>query len=202
MLLSTRTSTLLQRTFRRPFQRLSGQQEYTLREHASRIYFRLYQGLRRTFIKPVSSFLKQGVTPEKLALTIAVGVIIGMSPMFGTTTVLCVLVALCFRLNIAAIQLAHYIAAPLQIILLVPFIQVGGFVFDADPMPFTFTQVKDMFMTDILVGFKTIRYSLLMGLIGWLLISIPLSAAVYFATLPLLKKFSPSPVNNEEHPIV
>ena len=44
--------------------------------------------------------LRQGLTPHKLAMTCALGVVVGIFPVFGTTTILCFAVAIAFRLNI------------------------------------------------------------------------------------------------------
>ncbi|EIJ43369.1 hypothetical protein BegalDRAFT_2526 [Beggiatoa alba B18LD] len=59
--------------------------------------------------------LKQGLTPTQLALCVAWGVLLGIMPMLGVATVLCVVIAYFFGLNQVAIQLANYLAYPLQI---------------------------------------------------------------------------------------
>ena len=75
--------------------------------------------------------LKQGSTPEKLAFTIALGIAIGCFPIFGVTTILCALLAILFRLNVPAIQVGNYLATPLQLALLVPFLRWGERLFHA-----------------------------------------------------------------------
>ena len=69
----------------------------------------------------LSKLLKQGLSPFKLALVIALGITLSVFPILGTTTVICTLVALLFHLNLPAIQLANYAAFPLQVILFFPF---------------------------------------------------------------------------------
>src|SRR4029077_19367671 len=53
--------------------------------------------------RPIVELLAQGVTPEKMALSLALGVALGVFPVLGTTTALCALVALLWRLNLPAI---------------------------------------------------------------------------------------------------
>ncbi|AUI68453.1 DUF2062 domain-containing protein [Beggiatoa leptomitoformis] len=59
--------------------------------------------------------LKQGLSPTQLALCIAWGVLLGVMPMLGVSTLLCVFIAYFFGLNQVAIQLANYLAYPLQL---------------------------------------------------------------------------------------
>lgn len=44
--------------------------------------------------------LSQGMTPRTLAVTCSLGVVLGIFPLFGTTTLICLGVAILFRLNI------------------------------------------------------------------------------------------------------
>ena len=85
---------------------------------------------KKNYIKSVlAQALYQGLTPRKLALTCAFGVVLGLFPVFGVTTLLCFVAAFLFRLNIPIIQLVNYLIAPLQLILIIPFIQVGIYLF-------------------------------------------------------------------------
>lgn len=75
------------------------------------------------------SWLRQGISPQRLALTLALGFAIGCIPVFGIPTALCLLVALGLRLNVPAIQAANYAAMPLQVALIFPFVRLGGWMF-------------------------------------------------------------------------
>ena len=77
----------------------------------------------------VATWLRQGISPQRLALTLALGFAIGCIPVVGVTTALCIVVALGLRLNIPAIQAANYAAMPLQMLLIVPFVRLGGRLF-------------------------------------------------------------------------
>ena len=82
----------------------------------------------RRVAAPLLAFLKQGTTPEKLALCVALGMVIGIIPALGVTTVLCALVALVLRLNQPAIQLVNYLMYPLQLSLVIPFLKAGEYM--------------------------------------------------------------------------
>src|SRR3546814_7810456 len=62
---------------------------------------------RRWLIDPVVAQLRQGITPERIALTLALASIISVFPILGSTTLLCALVAAWLRLNQPLIQLAN-----------------------------------------------------------------------------------------------
>lgn len=70
--------------------------------------------------------LRQGISPRRLALTIALGFVVGCIPVLGLPTAFCALIALAFRLNVPAIQAANYLAMPFQVALIVPFIRLGA----------------------------------------------------------------------------
>jgi uncharacterized protein (DUF2062 family) len=76
-----------------------------------------------------------GASPEKLAWSIAAGLMIGINPMLGTTTVLCLAIAFVFRLNVAASQLANHLMYPFEILLVIPFIHLGSRIFHTAPLP-------------------------------------------------------------------
>ncbi len=74
------------------------------------------------------TWLLQGISPRRLALTLALGFAIGCIPVVGIPTALCVLLALALRLNLPAIQAANYAVMPLQLVLIVPFVRMGGWL--------------------------------------------------------------------------
>ena len=74
-------------------------------------------------------WLRQGISPRRLALTLALGFAIGCIPVVGLPTLLCALLALVLRLNLPAIQAANYAVMPLQLVLIAPFVRMGEQLF-------------------------------------------------------------------------
>jgi uncharacterized protein (DUF2062 family) len=79
--------------------------------------------------RKVAAWLRQGISPRRLALTLALGFAIGCLPVLGIPTLLCALLALALKLNLPAIQAANYAVMPLQMVLFVPFARLGGRLF-------------------------------------------------------------------------
>ena len=82
--------------------------------------------LRRRVLDPLLSLLREGLAPGQLALTVALGVVVGVVPLFGTTTVLAALVAWRLRLNVAALQLVTHLLTPVQLLLLPVLLRLGS----------------------------------------------------------------------------
>jgi uncharacterized protein (DUF2062 family) len=53
--------------------------------------------LYRRIFEPLLSLLKQGISPNRLALCVAIGVVVGNVPILGISTILCAAIALAFR---------------------------------------------------------------------------------------------------------
>ena len=95
----------------------------------------------RRIALPVLALLRMGATPEKLAWSLAAGLLIGINPILGSTTVLCLALAFVFRLNVAASQLGNHIVYPLELILIIPFIHVASRIFHTAPMPLSASEL-------------------------------------------------------------
>jgi len=74
-------------------------------------------------------WLRRGISPRRLALTLALGFAIGCLPVVGLPTLVCAALALLLRLNLPAIQAANYAVMPLQLVLIVPFARLGQWLF-------------------------------------------------------------------------
>ena len=90
---------------------------------------------QRRVAAPVVQQLKQGITPERVALTLALGGVIGIFPILGATTFLCAIVGVWLRLNQPLIQLVNYLVYAPQLLLLIPFYRAGEKLFGAEPVP-------------------------------------------------------------------
>lgn len=79
-----------------------------------------------TIKRKAAVWLRQGISPRRLALTLALGFVVGCIPVVGLPTAICAVIALAFRLNQPAIQLANYLAMPFQVALILPLLRLGA----------------------------------------------------------------------------
>jgi uncharacterized protein (DUF2062 family) len=91
--------------------------------------------LRRRILEPLLALLRQGMSPQRLALCVSIGVVVGNIPILGVSTVLCAAIAVAFRLNLPAIQIVQAAMAPTQILLIIPFVRLGEWVLRVPPQP-------------------------------------------------------------------
>jgi uncharacterized protein (DUF2062 family) len=123
-------------------------------------------------------WLSQGISPRRLALTLALGFAVGCIPVVGIPTVLCAALALALRLNLPAIQAANYAAMPLQLALIVPFVRLGGWIVSARPAPRALLHLPVLHLAARISGLAG------EALLAWLLAAIP---AVVLMTILLTR---------------
>src|SRR5580700_4931454 len=138
--------------------------------------------------RPIVELLRQGVTPEKMALSLALGVALGVFPVLGTTTALCAVVALILRLNLPAIQIVNYFVYPLQIALLVPFFRAGEKLFGAPHLSLSVGQISAMVHASFWGATRFLWTTLWHAAAAWCLIAPPFVALAYVILVPLLRR--------------
>ena len=146
---------------------------------------------RQRVLAPIVAQLRQGITPEKIALTLALGIVCGVFPILGATTVLCGLAALLLRLNQPLIQLVNYLLTPLHVALLLPFYRAGEHLFGTQPVPiFSIAELVQRFEAG--PARFVVDYGLVgvYGIVVWLLLAAPLAALLYLLLRPLLRRLS------------
>jgi uncharacterized protein (DUF2062 family) len=143
----------------------------------------------RRLVEPVLGQLRQGVTPDKLAWSLALGIGLGIFPVLGTTTVLCATVALGLRLNQPAIQLVNYLVYPLQLLLLIPFLQAGQWLFGRPPLPLTLAQLQaELAALGVLAVLSRYAVATLRAVMAWALVAPPLIFTLRLVLRPLIAR--------------
>lgn len=134
--------------------------------------------------------LTQGVTPEKLAQSLSIGLLIGCFPLLGFTTGLAALAGLFFKLNHIVLQTAHYMMYPVQIILIPVYIKVVSLIVDVGDVPIRPDLILEYFNKDW-VGFIK-AYSLvgLYAVILWFFVSLGLFFLLQKLLVPIITRLS------------
>jgi uncharacterized protein (DUF2062 family) len=144
--------------------------------------------LQRKLVRPIIALLKQGVTPEKIALSVALGAALGVFPVFGCTTALCAIVALALRLNLPAIQFVNYLMGPVQIVLLIPFFRLGEKLFRAPHLPLSVPRIYGMIHASMSGAIRLLWTTTWHAILAWSLVAPVFVAAVYVVLTPLLRR--------------
>lgn len=144
--------------------------------------------LYRPIVAPIVALLTQGITPEKIALSLALGIVLGTFPVLGSTTVLCAAAAMVFGLNLPAIQLANYLIYPMQLFLLVPFIRMGEKLFRSAPAPLSLAQILTTVRASLTHAVSTLWLAELHAVFAWLLIAPVAIWLLYFLLSRTLRR--------------
>lgn len=134
--------------------------------------------------------LLHGVTPQKIALTIALGLTLGIFPIMGTTTLLCAIAAIRLRLNQPIIQLVNWLVYPLQLALILVFIRAGEWIMQVPQISFSLSQLMDKFRESPGKFLEEFGLCGLQGIVAWLLVAPILMLITYSALLPFLKRLA------------
>lgn len=153
---------------------------------------------QRRIKEPIVTQLTQGVTPDKLALTLAVGVACGLFPCLGTW-ILCFTAAILLRLNQPIIQIVNQLLWPVHVLLAIPFyLWMGKVVFNRSHHFHELIRVfgaeenfweglKRLFDVEFWHHFGT---TIFCASVVWL-VSVPfIVAGIYYPVRPMLRKLA------------
>lgn len=144
---------------------------------------------KRKFVFPLVKIIKEGISIERLSIALALGITIGLMPLYGLTTLLVSFVALSLRLNFIAMQIAHYLVTPFQLALIIPFFKMGTSVVKASEAGFSIQQYIHLLKNDFWHALKDFWLINLSAVGVWLIVSIPLFLGLYFGLFYLLGKY-------------
>lgn len=133
-----------------------------------------------------AAWLCQGNSPRRLALTLALGFAIGCFPVVGIPTAICAVLALGLRLNLPAIQAANYVVMPLQLVLIVPFVRLGGWLLASDSTNAANAGgLMHMSPNQFLSSLSGLAGH---AVLGWLILAVPAVALMTFSLTLVLRR--------------
>lgn len=138
--------------------------------------------LKRRLVDPLLALLRQGVAPDRLALCVAIGVTVGCIPILGVSTILCTVIALSFRLNLAAMQLVQALMAPIQLLLIVPFVRLGEWLLRAAPQPVSIRAGMELLKQGVWHTVLVLKDAIIHAGIAWILVA-PLAILLLYRIL-------------------
>ena len=146
--------------------------------------------IRTKLLSCVKTMLKEGMSLKKIALCIALGTVLGIFPILGTTTLLCTVAAVFLRLNLPAIQAINYMVYPLQLVMLAPFYNAGNWLFKQQSLPLINADLIGLLQNDFWGSITHLWDSTLYAILTWLVISPLLILMLYSASKPVIRALS------------
>jgi uncharacterized protein (DUF2062 family) len=95
-------------------------------------------------LRPLLRALRSGTTPRRLAWSLALGMVIGVNPSVGLATLLVLVLAWVFGLNKLASLIGVHVVTPLHLLLFIPFIELGVYLFHTRKLPMDRHQLEHL----------------------------------------------------------
>jgi uncharacterized protein (DUF2062 family) len=144
--------------------------------------------LYRRLAAPLLALLRQGTTPSSLALCISIGVVVGNIPILGVSTILCTIIALAFRLNLPAMQLAQAAMAPTQILLIIPFVRLGEWIARAPRQPLSIKEGLVLIEQGVWQAIIVLWEAIVHAGIAWILVAPIATSMLYRILTPIFTR--------------
>jgi uncharacterized protein (DUF2062 family) len=119
----------------------------------------------------MKAFLANGVSPEKLANAVAIGVMCGLFPIFGTTTIVSALAGLLFRVNPVVVQVMNYAMYPVYFFVQFGLIAAGAWIFEDGLDAYSRESIRAVFDAGWFSAFAQLTRALLHAVVVWALVS-------------------------------
>ncbi|XP_040931160.1 uncharacterized protein [Gossypium hirsutum] len=180
--------------------------------------------LNEKIVDPMIQILRKGAQPKQLAFSAALGLTIGVFPICGNlfyfiylkklrkkmknggmgiagvTVVMCgmAIAVLGSLAHSPTVMLANFIATPIELSLMVPFLRFGELLTGGEPFELTSDALNK-----VLTGQASteLLFSIARALLGWLVAAPIVLGTLYFIFLPMFKflvpKFSGAPEKKE-----
>ena len=149
-------------------------------------------GNTSTLKSKISALFKQGLTPIQITQSLLVSILISIIPILGVSTFLLTVLSLKRKLNLPIMIAISYFAWPLQILLIIPFINMGEYIFSIPQSNHSAQEIIASFMDSFFGTLSQLSFELLCGFVGWLLTAVPIFTLIYLVSNFLISKFSPS----------
>nr|GLL32616.1 uncharacterized protein LOC109152189 isoform X4 [Ipomoea trifida] len=153
---------------------------------------------RKKIGDPLLQILRRGAEPKQLAFSAALGLTLGIFPICGVAVFLCGLaIALLGPLcHAPTVMLANFVATPIELSLIIPFLRLGESITGGSHFPLTSDALKKVFTGE---ASQELLFSIFRALLGWLISTPFVLAALYVLFLPLfailVRKFSAVPAS-------
>jgi uncharacterized protein (DUF2062 family) len=142
---------------------------------------------QRRIVQPVKQQLTQGISVERITLTIALGVTLGIFPILGSSIILCTVVAWWLKLNQPIIHGVATVSYALQLVLLIPFYRAGEWLFNQPPISLSIPLLFERFFADIPQFLKDYGMTGVRGIIVWAIIAPFFGLIVYYLIRPSVR---------------
>ena len=142
--------------------------------------------LHKKLLDPLMQILRRGAEPKQLAFSTALGLTLGVFPICGVTVVLCgmAIALLGSRCHAPSVMLANFVATPIELSLVIPFLRLGEVISGGPHFPLTSDALKKAVMGQ---ASREMLLGALHALLGWTAAAPIILGVVYTIFVPCFK---------------
>ncbi len=146
---------------------------------------------QRRIRDPLTGLFTQGITPDKVALTLGVGSVCSLFPFLGFTSLLNLGAGLWLRLNQPLLQTLNQVLGPMQLVMIVVYVRLGEWLGRVEEGRFTVGEMLRVFREASFVEFlHRFGWAGIHAFTAWAVTSPLLLAVVYFSSRPALRRLA------------
>jgi uncharacterized protein (DUF2062 family) len=143
---------------------------------------------QRRVVDPIVALLTHGVTPDKVAATLAVGTACSLFPFLGFTSLLNLAVGLRLRMNQPILQTLNQLLGPVQLVVILAYVRAGEWLWRAGDDRFTIAEMLRTFREESLSGFlQHFGWAGVHAFTAWAATAPLLIAALYYGLRPVIR---------------
>jgi len=152
---------------------------------------------QKRVINPIKDVISSGITPHKLALSVAAGICGGIFPIPGTTTLICLFFVFVLKVNVVIVQVINLCLTPVDIALIPVHMYLASLIFRYEDLANfsmeSFMKEMGENMMGALLKFQT---SLAFAILAWAIILVPLFVVIYLICFPIFQRILPNLKSN------
>jgi len=145
---------------------------------------------RERILALIVAQLRQGITPGKIALTVALGFSLGIFPIIGASTALCLLAGFWLKLNQPLMLVVNSFTVPLQPPMVLVFVRIGEWMLQAPRVTFSIPELFRKFFASPAGFMREFGVTGLHGILAWLVIAPFITAIICCLAHPPLKRLA------------
>lgn len=147
--------------------------------------------LARRIAGPIKALLVQGISPRKMAATLATGSVCSLFPFLGFTSLLNLGVGPWLRMNQPILQTLNQLLGPLQLVMILVYVRVGEVIWGAEPFRFSIGEMTATFREENFAGFlEKFGMAGIHAFTAWTLTAPVLFGVVFLVFNPLMRSWA------------
>jgi uncharacterized protein (DUF2062 family) len=146
---------------------------------------------QRRLVDPLVAQLTQGVTPDRLAATLAVGTACSLFPFLGLTSLLNLIVGIRLRMNQPILQTLNQLLGPLHLLMILVYVRFGEWLWRIEGGRFTIGDMLRTFRDETFIVFlERFGWAGIHALTAWIITTPLLLAVLYYPLRPVLRRLA------------